>query len=159
MLHPHTVAAEEEYAVKAAFMLHFLNFVSWPKELLPAPDLPFRLCLVGGDPFGAAIEPITRKRAQGRPIEVVRIPEENGANGCQAVFIHAEQPKEVQERLSKWSAPGVLTIGDAKNFNDLGGIIGYVNVGNSVRFALNDKAAKQARLGVSVKLRKVAVAK
>lgn len=154
---PLVAPAEEEYAIKAGFLFHFLNFVTWPDDVFEAADTPFTLCLVGGDPFGELIEPITSKKAQGRPIRLLRKPPEQNGKSCQVVFITGSGAIRVEELLADWSHRGVLTVGDTEDFAGLGGIIGYVRVGKRLRFVLNEGAAEKASLEVSVKLRKVAV--
>ncbi len=152
-----TRAAEDEYAVKAAFLIHFINYVTWPANAFSSPDEPIRLCMVGDNPFGKAIEPITRKKAHGRPIELVYDPVAGGHQPCRVIFFGTREASVLQQQLDTWKASGVLTVGDTARILDLGGVIGYVTVNNRVRFALNDQAAREAGLKVSVKLRKVAV--
>lgn len=150
-------AAEDEYAVKAAFLIHFINYISWPDDALGPPGEPIRLCMVGGNPFGKSIEPITRKKAHGRSIELVQDPPADTGKPCRVVFFGTREASVLEQQLETWKSAGVLTVGDTARILDLGGVIGYVTVNNRVRFALNDQAAREAGLKVSVKLRKVAV--
>ncbi len=154
---PTTFAAEDEYAVKAAFLIHFMNYVTWPESSFEKPDTPINLCLVGGNPFGESIRPISRKTAQGRAIQLIEVPEGGNGTACQVVFISGNKEAVLRQLLAEWKATGVLTVGDGRKFIELGGIIEYVMVNNRVRFALNDEAAREAELQVSVKLRKVAM--
>lgn len=150
---------EDEYAVKAAFLIHFMNFVQWPEQSFQQPDDPFNLCVVGGNPFGKSIEPIARKTAQGRPIRLIQDPKGGNGTRCQVVYIAGESDEQVRAFLDTWAEPGVLTISDVAGFADMGGVIGYKMINNKVRFRLNDQAAEDAKLQVSVKLRKVALTK
>lgn len=156
---PLPARAEDEYAVKAAFLIHFMNFVQWPEQSFRQPDDPFNLCVVGGNPFGKSIEPIARKTAQGRPIRLIREPKGGNGTRCQVVYIAGDSDEQVREYLDTWAEPGVLTIGDVAGFAEMGGVIGYKMINNRVRFRLNDEAAEEAQLQVSVKLRKVALKK
>ncbi|MEE8342593.1 MAG: YfiR family protein, partial [Gammaproteobacteria bacterium] len=46
----------------------------------------------------------------------------------------------------------VLTVGEAKNFNKLGGVIRFTRVKNKVHFNIDPDAAERAQLTVSSKL-------
>ncbi len=150
-------AAEDEYAVKAAFLMHFINYVSWPEDVLGGANDPIRVCMVGDNPFGDFIQPITAKQAHGRPIELVMDPGVESERRCHVIFFSTREAAVLRQQLTYWGGKGVLTIGDTARILDLGGVIGYITVNNRVRFALNHDAAEAAGLRVSVKLRKVAV--
>jgi hypothetical protein len=49
-----------EYEVKGAFLYNFLTFIDWPDRAFAHPSSPFRLCLLGRDPFGPAIDQLVR---------------------------------------------------------------------------------------------------
>jgi hypothetical protein len=48
------VGDDLEYAIKAAYLIKFADFVSWPPGTLS--DNQFVICVVGRDPFGALLE-------------------------------------------------------------------------------------------------------
>ena len=64
-----------EYEVKSAFLFHFARLVSWPAW--PSPKDPggaFEIAVVGGDPFGGALEStIGASQVRGRPIRISRV--------------------------------------------------------------------------------------
>ena len=57
-----------EEKVKAAFIVNFARFISWPEELFSKDTDPFVICTVGMDTEGAAFTGIESKKIKGRPI-------------------------------------------------------------------------------------------
>src|SRR5688572_33271992 len=43
-----------EYEVKATFVLNFARYVEWPPKQTP----PFRICVLGSNPFGKHLEAV-----------------------------------------------------------------------------------------------------
>jgi hypothetical protein len=137
-----------EYQVKAAFLLNFARFVEWPPSAL-ANDAPFNVCILGGDPFGPAIDQIVEgESVNGHKITVTRIREVQQAS-CQVLYT-AGSP------AGNSAAPGVLTVGEGDEFIRRGGIIAFVIDSRRVRFDINLKAAASAGLKLSSKLLAVA---
>ncbi len=52
---PTAATASREYLLKAAFLYNLANFTTWPTEAFSGPQKPLRLCILGEDPFGAAM--------------------------------------------------------------------------------------------------------
>jgi hypothetical protein len=47
-----------EYKIKAAFLLNFAKFITWPDQTFTSPQQPFSFCVLGQDPFGTALTPM-----------------------------------------------------------------------------------------------------
>lgn len=56
------VDLEKVAKVKAAFLLNFIKFTSWPTEVLPPGDEPIVVVVVGTDELGAALDSTLRGR-------------------------------------------------------------------------------------------------
>src|SRR5205809_716880 len=62
-----------EHQVKAAFLYNFANFVEWPVAALGPPGSPLKVCVLGADPFGGALDEAFRDQVvQGRKVLIVR---------------------------------------------------------------------------------------
>ena len=88
-----------EYEVKAAFLLNFTRFIDWPTGAFPDASSPFAMCIVGKDPFGAALDEIVKgETVSGRRLVVRRIKDKEQMQGCQLAYIgtneSAERPGE-----------------------------------------------------------------
>ena len=144
--HVRAQATPLEYQVKAAYLLNFVKFVEWPKELNTGP---VTICVARPNPFGESLNDIVRgETISGRPIAVRTI----GAPemGCHVVFV----PRGASASAYLAAARGTptLTVGEEPHFIEQGGIINLVLTGGNVRFEINQQAAIRAGLTISSRL-------
>jgi hypothetical protein len=150
-------AADEslEYQVKAAFLLNFTKFVEWPASAFEAADSPITICILGEDPFGAALDQIvTGEVVDGRKLAVQRLKRAPAPKSCQVLFIRRGD-KEVP-RIPQGTGAGVLIVGEGESFVHDGGMIAFVLENRRVRFSINQSAAESAGLKLSSRLLRVA---
>lgn len=148
-------AAADEDAVKAAFVYRFLRFVRWPEGALG--EGPVRLCVLGAPAVGEALEAIRARHAvDGRPLALRRLPAPARASGCHVVFVGAEAEAQLPELLGALGRRPVLTVGDLPGFAGQGGMIGLLQAGGRLRFAIDRGAAERAGLGLSARLLRLA---
>jgi hypothetical protein len=154
-------AADEslEYQVKAAFLLNFTKFVEWPPSAFDAAHSPIAICILGEDPFGAALDQIVAGEiVSGRKLLVRRLKRPPEPKECQAVFVGGadEVRGSTPGMLPGNLGPGILTVGEGENFIHDGGMIAFVLENRRVRFSINQSAAENAGLKLSSKLLNVA---
>ncbi|MEE8226222.1 MAG: YfiR family protein [Kiloniellales bacterium] len=149
---PTGAKASREYLLKAAFLYNFAKFTSWPTESISGAGKPVRLCILGKDPFGAALESIEGKNIQKRPLVTIRIARVSDAGGCQIIFIASSEEERLRGILSGLRELPILTIAEMSNFARAGGIIGLKTVEDRIRFDINVDAATAAGLKLSSKL-------
>ena len=147
------VMAEEaplsESRVKTDFLYNFSRFVTWPPAALQ--DRPeFTLCVFGTDPFGAELDNLTGKAVQDKTLVVRRHNSLALVDDCQLVYI--SENAELTAILFLLREQPVLTVGDAPDFIEQGGIIQFIAIEDKVRFRINAGAAKSAGLNISSKL-------
>jgi len=151
-------AADEpslEYQVKAAFLLNFAKFTEWPAAAFRDAEAPLSICILGNDPFGPALDQITRGEIiNGRRLTIQRIKREPPPQTCQVVFMGRAE-KDVRATLASFG-PGVLTVGEEESFLQDGGMIAFVIEDRRTRFDINAAAAQNAGLQLSSKLLSVA---
>jgi hypothetical protein len=146
-------ATPTEHQVKAAFLYNFANFVEWPAAALGAPGTPLRVCVVGADPFGGALDDAFRNQlVQGRRVEVARGATLGALGRCHILFLpQAEQRRWVGLVKELRHAP-TLTVADGPPLVQQGGMVNFVIDDKRVRFEINRSAAEQAGLRISSKL-------
>jgi hypothetical protein len=144
-----------EYQVKAAFLLNFTKFVEWPPSAFNAPDAPLVLCILGEDPFGAALDQVVAGEVvNGRKVAVERIKRAPAPQSCQVLFVSGAG-KDAAKILSDLG-PGVLTVGEGADFLRGGGMIAFVIENRRVRFDIHQAVAEKAGLALSSRLLSVA---
>lgn len=150
-------AASLEYAVKANYLYKFTPFVAWPETALPAGPSPLSICIVGEDPFGAAMDDAVRGQAvDGHPLVVRRFASVAATPDCQVIYLGRGAAKRPVDILSALRGAPVLTVtDDAAGFG--GGIIHFVVRDGKVRFGIDAGAAQASGLTISSKLFALAV--
>lgn len=144
-----------EYQVKAAFLLNFTKFIEWPPEAFAAADSPIAICILGEDPFGAAIERLVLGEVvNGRNVAVRTLRSPPPPRSCQVVFFSSSE-KEVAKTL-RALGPAVLSVGEGDEFLRNGGMIAFVIEERRVRFNIDQAAAERAGLTLSARLLNVA---
>jgi hypothetical protein len=145
-------APSKEYALKAAFLFNFIQFVDWPDSAFPDPKAPFRIGVLGDDPFGGALEDITHgEEIKGRPLVIVRAQEITALADCQLVFFGKSENRR-RALLQQLESHPVLTVGERDGFTRQGGVISFYTEGKKVRFEINPAAARRAGLKISSEL-------
>ena len=145
----------QDYQVKAAYLLNFTKFVTWPQDAFDDAQSPLSICVLGEDPFEGALDQVVEGEVvQGRKLAVQRIQRAPKPKSCQVLFVGRSE-KNVAGMLSGLG-PGVLTVSDRPDFIREGGIIMFVNQDRHVRFDINQRAAANASLTISSRLMTVA---
>lgn len=147
-----------EYQVKAAYIYNFTRFVTWPSNGADPASAPIRVCTFGEDPFGDALDRIGAKPAKGRLLEVSRLVTPDEIESCQVLFVGDQ--RDLTEILTRTERSNVLTVGEGKEFTELGGIIRFkideerrrFQERASVSFEINTDAAARSGLQMSSRL-------
>lgn len=140
----------EEYKLKAALIYKLARFVEWPANNVKQR---FRICVVGNDPFGPALDVLEKRRLSTFPIEVKRKPElEASFDECDLLFVTKRETRKMGSLLLKLKNRSVLTIGDADDFARLGGMMQMSLKRKKIRFTVNLQSIEDAGLKVAAPL-------
>ena len=146
-----------EYDVKAVFLYNFASFVEWPETAFKEEGAPFVIGVLGGDPFGQALDEVIKgERAKGRALLIKRLASVDDVPGCQILFIGASEASRLAQILRQCRGKPVLTVADAPDFAEKGGMIGFRTEGGRLRLEINLPQLRESRLTVSSKLLRVA---
>ena len=146
-------AESKEYQVKAAFLFNFSHFVSWPPSAFASASTPFRIGVLGDNPFGTALEQTVQgETIDNRKLEIVPAREAAELKDCQIIFISKSEAGRVGEILAKLDSRPVLTVSEIDGFGKSGGMIRLYLEGQKVRFEINAAVAQQSGLKMSSQL-------
>jgi hypothetical protein len=141
-----------EFKVKAAFLFNFAKFTEWPSAKLGATD-SFVIGCFSDPEFVEVLEAtVTGKTVKSRPIVVKRINGVDDLRGCHVLFVGHTKDDKAAALLARAKEMHVLTVGESAGFADHGGMIEFVRVDGSVRFAIASQVAEGAGLKLSSKL-------
>ena len=147
-----------EYQVKAAYLYNFGKFVDWSATSTAYKDDSFSICVLGQDPFGAALDAtLAGQTVGGHKAIAKRISGPDEAGVCRILFISSSEDTQLKEILPALNRSGILTVSDIPQFSQRGGMIQFVTAENRIRFEVNLKAVEDAGLTLSSELLKVAV--
>jgi YfiR/HmsC-like len=142
-----------EDQVKAAFLYNFAKFVQWPEDSFSSPDSPLRMCTFGGTSLGPALEELAQgKIVAGRRVQVQKPRSLQQARSCQVLFIGYQELPRLQEVLAAVRGASVLVVSESPGFAAHGAMIEFVRESDRLRFEINAKAARDARMNISAKL-------
>jgi len=155
---PYPLQAEPatENCIKAAYLLNFARFVTWPEAAFDSSVAPIVLCILGNDPIDSALPTIQYKRVQDRPLEIRRVGTLNELLPCHMLFVGKMAPSSVQEILAELGNRPVLTVSSLPGFSRQGGMLTFIKVDNKIRFEVNLSTTRAAGLSISSRLLKLA---
>lgn len=158
---PSPVAAQtssnvDEYTLKAAFLFNFTRFVQWPDSAFETADSPFRICVVGTDPFGPRLDALQQREVGERRIAIERPKETAALWRCQITYLGDDVPAPLRVVLRKGDSGQTLTVSSDARFAREGGMIALVTTSGRVRLHVNLDSLRKSKLQVSAKLLEVA---
>jgi YfiR/HmsC-like len=148
-----------EVEVKAAFLYHFAQLVTWPDTADADPPPPLVVAILGPDPFGDRLEAIIGdEKIRGRSFKIQRIVTLTElAEPPQILFIGSTDRVETERALAAVAKSPVLTVGVASGFAKRGGMIEFrLTPDRRVAFDINLQAVASAGLKMSSQLLKIA---
>ena len=148
-------AVVDENALKLAFIFNFITFTEWPARNTAESDI--RLCALGGEALGGALNALDGRVANTRIIQVKRVSTVNEAQQCDLLFIDPMGGRVPAPFLGELGDSPVLTVSDAENFAKSGGMIGLLKRNNRIAFEINLATATRAGLRFSAKLLNLAI--
>ncbi|MCA8964694.1 MAG: YfiR family protein [Planctomycetes bacterium] len=150
-----------EYEVKAAYLLQFLRYVTWPKR---ADDdkAPLVIGVVGKSPFGKVFDSVDGKEVEGtgRKLKVKKFdvaPKDAELRACHIVFVCKSEQPHLEELLAAVADHPVLTVTEGDRMIERGVAFGFVLEERKVRIEYNSEATQRAKLKVSAQLQRVVV--
>jgi len=145
-----------EYLIKAAILYNFAKFAEWPAAAFRNDGAPLRICVLGDDPFGPALNSLQGKTVRNRALAAAHIASVDAAAACHILFISASESERLDTILNTVGKLPVLTVADISRFANSGGIIALKEVDKRSRIEVNIGAADQAGLKLSSKLLRLA---
>ncbi|MGL6291115.1 MAG: YfiR family protein [Silanimonas sp.] len=145
-------AAVDEYALKAAFLFNFTRFVEWPDDAFESVDSPFRICVLGTDPFGPRLEALTNRRVGARPIVIERPIATAALARCHIAYFSEDSAAALRDA----PPPRALTVSSGRGFAREGGMVALVTGRGRVQLHVNLASIQRSPLKFSAKLLEVA---
>lgn len=148
----------EEYQIKAVYLFNFALFFSWPDLAFQHASQPFRICVLGQDPFGIDLDlVIENERVEGRKVIVQRLSSIQQSSSCQMLFVSQSEQARLATIFAYLKQRPILSISDMPAFVKRGGMIQFFNTHyNEVRFIVAPEAISETDLIASANLLEIA---
>lgn len=143
-----------EKKVKAGLIYNFLKYTDWPDDAALG-NRTIRLCLLGGNPFDGALNPLEGRTAQNRPIDIANIDHIEDGKSCHLLFIHRNLRKSLPDYLTQMDAHPVLLISDMQDFTKMGGMVEFATEDGYINIHVNKDALKKSRVVIQDRLLKL----
>lgn len=146
---------ENARKVEAAFLRNFTHYVTWPDYVFEDDHSPWRICILGSDPFGEVLDKTLEGRTeQNRPFEIYRAGTPTELPQCHIAFVAYKIGANRRAALAALKNRSVLTVGDAAEFLQEGGIIRF-DISDHVEISVNLDQARTDFLTIQTKLLEV----
>ncbi len=149
-----------EYRDKAEKLLNFALFIEWPKSAFETHSSPFRVGILGKNPFGRQLERTFDERLiGGHPVEIVHMEDAPAKPGTfHLVFISRSESRYLNRVIAQLRQTNALIVydGECNDFCRQGGMVCFFDHDDEVRFHLNADAIKKAGLEIDSKLMRMA---
>ena len=146
-----------EQRVKAAYLLRFTEFVTWPEESWPAPDAPLVIAVAGATGVAAELAELAAQgTATGRRVEVRRSPDPSAALASAHALFVPEQERARFGQFVRAAGSRTLIVTEHAGALNQGSVINFVLVEGRVRFEVAIDAAERRGLRLSARMLGVA---
>lgn len=143
---------DREYKLKAAFLLNFSKFITWPQESFPDSSQSFDFCIVGKSPFGTALDGLESKTIKGRQVKLFYSDSISEAKTCHMMFISKSEQNNLDQLEQTIGQQPTITVSDIYEFSNNGGIIEFITKDERLSFIINNQQAIQNKLQISASL-------
>ena len=145
-------------AVKAALVLNFAKFTTWPVDAFSGPDAPIELLVFGDAAHIEAFAGIDGRAVGMRKIRVRLMKSGQSADNCHMMFFDQSVDRaRLTSILAETAKRPVLTIGERPDFIQSGGIINLFNKNERFHFEIRPAAANMRDIKISSRLLKLAI--
>lgn len=150
------LAAERDAAtendLRAAFLLNFARFVTWPGERPDAPA-PLVVAIVANPELANVLNRVVAgQTVRGRPLVVLSIKDLPAPSTVHILYLATAHQKQPHRLPSETAGAAILTISDDPDFCRLGGMIALYAEGRRIRFEINQEPLRRGGLHASSKL-------
>jgi YfiR/HmsC-like len=150
-------AQYSEQEVKAALVLNFARFVTWPDSAFENGSSPLVIGVLGDNTLATQVEKVAKGQLAGNhPIVVQRFDSAASVKPSQILILGKNQNASLDGLLARAGA-NCLTISESDDFMRRGGTIRfYFSADNKVRFEINPRAVSRQHLKPSAAILRLA---
>jgi YfiR/HmsC-like len=146
-----------EYRVKAAFLVNFARFISWPEDSFSPDRRELTLCVAGNNPFVAALKAVEGKQINGRKLRIIYVDSLRKVPQCHMLYVSRSEQHDLDYLSTGIGRQPVVTVSDIPGFVKSGGSIEFVQKVNRLSFIINNSALRQRGIRADASMLDLAV--
>lgn len=140
----------DPHKVMAGYLRALPAHVEWPTNTFALPEEPWRIGILGPDPFAGMLEKTLHDRqAAGRGFDLWHAAKLEDLPPCEIIFIAGKDAEQIKAILKRLASRPVLTVSEHDDFLVLGGII-QLQSRDTVRMLINLDRARDAGLKIPI---------
>ena len=137
----------------ARFLARVPQFVDWPEAAFRSPNASLLLCVYGDYPFGISLAEAAKGVAvQRHLLEVKWVRKDEDLPACRVLYVSRSTAKRYAKVIEAVRSSITLTIGEAPEFVEAGGMIALELTDPGLRFDVNLDAVRDRHLRLSSRL-------
>lgn len=145
-----------EAAVKAAYLINFLNYVEWIDDHHRAPGMPMVIGIVGAEEVLHELRLMTADRTvRSHPLQVRRVANDDLHEPLHLLYV-GSPPSLASPLIARLRGRAVLVVCEGAQALEVGAMLAFVPVNGRIRFEAAPLAAERAGLKLSARLLSVA---
>ncbi|MFI5182027.1 MAG: YfiR family protein [Thermoanaerobaculia bacterium] len=149
--------APGEAELRSAFIYRFTQFVEWPVDSLARTGPTVALCVIGDEALAGALErSVQGKTLDERHYTVLRHGVNDDLRACAVVYFGETSKSATRATLGRLRSAPILTVGEADEFAESGGMIRLFREDARLRFEIDPGAAAASGLKLSAHLLRLA---
>ncbi|MFV5697087.1 YfiR family protein [Flavobacterium sp. ZT3R17] len=135
-------AGGKEYALKAAFLYRFIDYVNWKDY---SKNQTFKIAILEESPITASLLDIPKTKK----IDIKEYKNLDDISFCNILFVPYNSSIPIETILSKFSGKPVLIVTERNGYGKKGAQMNFVIVENKLKFEVNLKAINKSGIGIS----------
>lgn len=148
----HAEEISQEYRVKAAFLVNFARFITWPEESFSPDHEELTLCVAGNNPFATTLNAVESKQINGRKLRITYVDSLRQVKQCHLLYVSRSEEDDLTWLPSSIGRQPVITVSDIPGFVKSGGSIEFVEKEHRLSFIINNSAMKQCGIQASASM-------
>lgn len=143
---------QSQQAIIAVHLVNLTRYVEWPEEAFASERAPIVIGVLGRG-VGRSLERAAKGRTtNGRRLEVLTLDNLSKVGECHLLFVPAAEWRARPGLIAMLERPGLVTVGEGEDFAQAGGVISFVVVDGTIRFAVNLAARDLADVRISSRM-------
>jgi len=139
--------ADEEYALKAAFIYRFTDYIEWTNN---KDASQFTIAILGESKITTPLFEIAlSKKVKGKSMNITQVESVNATDAYQVLFIPNDYKGDIGAIASTLSGKSILIITEQTDACKKGAHVNFFIAENKLKFEINLKAAIRSRLKIS----------